>query len=158
MTTFYDFSVSKQDGTSFNLAEFKGKVLLVVNTATGCGFTPQYDGLQALYEQYKEQGFEVLDFPCNQFKHQAPGTAEEINTFCNLNFNTNFPRFAKIDVNGKTTHPLYQWMKEEQKGTFGKVVEWNFTKFLIDREGNVIKRFSSATSPEKIAQDIENLL
>lgn len=158
MTKFYDFTVEQQDGTALNLENYKGNVLLVVNTAVGCGFTPQYEGLQVLYDQFHDKGFEVLDFPCNQFKQQASGTSEEINTFCSLNYNTTFPRFAKIDVNGKTAHPLYQWMKEEQKGTFGKVVEWNFTKFLIDREGNVIKRFASATNPVELTKDIEDLL
>lgn len=158
MTTLYDFTVKHQDNSDCNLSDYAGKVLLVVNTATGCGFTPQYEGLQNLYDNYKEQGFEILDFPCNQFKQQAPGSAEEINTFCTLNYHTTFPRFAKIDVNGKTASPLYQWMKEEKKGTFGKVVEWNFTKFLIDREGNVVKRFSSATEPSKMAKAIEALL
>lgn len=158
MTTIYEFNVKKQDGTLLSLNNYKGNVLLVVNTATGCGFTPQYEGLQTLYEQFHDKGFEVLDFPCNQFKQQAAGTAEEINTFCSLNYNTSFPRFAKIEVNGKNADPLYQWMKEEKKGTFGKVVEWNFTKFLIDRNGNVVKRFSSATKPEDMVKDIEALL
>lgn len=158
MTQCYDFSVTKQDGTVLSLNEYKDKVLLIVNTATGCGFTPQYEGLQALYDQFQKQGFKVLDFPCNQFKQQAPGSAEEINTFCSLNYNTTFPRFAKIEVNGKNAHPLYQWMKEEQKGAFGKVIEWNFTKFLINREGNVVKRFAPTTTPEKLITEIENLL
>lgn len=158
MTQLYDFSVSQQDGTSFSLDNYKGKVLLIVNTATGCGFTPQYEGLQTLYEQFQEKGFEVLDFPCNQFNHQAPGTSEEINTFCNLNYNTTFPRFAKIEVNGKNAHPLYQWMKNEKKGALGKHVEWNFTKFLIDREGNVVKRFAPTTAPEKLVTEIEKLI
>lgn len=158
MTSFYDFSVLGQDGHSVTLDQYEGKVLLVVNTATGCGLTPQYEGLQTLYDRFQDQGFEVLDFPCNQFKQQSPGTAEEINAFCTLNYQTTFPRFAKIEVNGKKTHPLYQWMKEEQKGTFGKVIEWNFTKFLIDREGNVVKRFAPTTKPEAIVAAIENLL
>ncbi|MFC5632175.1 MULTISPECIES: glutathione peroxidase [Streptococcus] len=158
MTTLYDFTVKSQDETDFSLRHFTDKVLLVVNTATGCGLTPQYEGLQALYDQFQDKGFEVLDFPCNQFKQQSPGTAEEINTFCSLNYNTTFPRFAKIEVNGKAAHPLYQWMKEEQKGAFGKVIEWNFTKFLIDREGNVVKRFAPTTTPEKLIAEIEKLL
>lgn len=158
MANIYDFSVENQDGSLCQLSDFSGKVLLVVNTATGCGLTPQYQGLQALYDAYHDQGFEVLDFPCNQFKQQAPGTADDINNFCTLNYQTTFPRFAKIEVNGKNAHPLYQWMKEEQKGAFGKVIEWNFTKFLINREGQVIKRFAPTTTPDKIATVIEKYL
>ena len=158
MANIYDFSVENQDGSLCQLSDFSGKVLLVVNTATGCGLTPQYQGLQALYDTYHDQGFEILDFPCNQFKQQAPGTADDINTFCTLHYQTTFPRFAKIEVNGKNAHPLYQWMKEEQKGAFGKVIEWNFTKFLINREGQVIKRFAPTTTPDKIATVIEKYL
>ncbi|MGT2743719.1 glutathione peroxidase [Streptococcus plurextorum] len=158
MANIYDFSVENQDGSLCQLSDFFGKVLLVVNTATGCGLTPQYQGLQALYDAYHDQGFEVLDFPCNQFKQQASGTADDINTFCTLHYQTTFPRFAKIEVNGKNAHPLYQWMKEEQKGAFGKVIEWNFTKFLINREGQVIKRFAPTTTPDKIATVIEKYL
>ncbi|WP_162011136.1 glutathione peroxidase [Streptococcus sp. S784/96/1] len=158
MTTLYDFTVKSQDETDFSLRHFTDKVLLVVNTATGCGLTPQYEGLQALYDQFQNKGFEVLDFPCNQFKQQSPGTAEEINTFCSLNYNTTFPRFAKIEVNGTAAPPLYQWLKTEKKGTLGKVIEWNFTKFLIDREGHVVKRFAPTTTPEKLIAEIEKLL
>lgn len=158
MTTVYDFSINKQNGEATSLKEYSGQVLLIVNTATGCGLTPQYEGLQKLYDDYKDQGFTIIDFPCNQFKQQAPGTADEINTFCTLNYNTTFPRFEKIKVNGKEAHPLYQWMKEEAKGPFGKVIEWNFSKFLVDKEGHVIRRFSSKTEPEKIASAIEALL
>lgn len=158
MTNIYDFSVTGQDNQLFSLDVYKGKVLLVVNTATGCGLTPQYEGIQELYNQYQSDGFEILDFPCNQFKQQASGTLEEINAFCSLNYQTTFPRFAKIKVNGKETHPLYQWLKEEQHGTFGKVIEWNFTKFLIDRDGKVVKRFSSKTEPHDLASAIKKLL
>ncbi|MDY3824175.1 glutathione peroxidase [Streptococcus sp.] len=158
MTTLYNFTLTAQDGSPVALEKYKGKLVLIVNTATGCGLTPQYKGLQELYDAYQNKGFEILDIPCNQFKQQAPGSAEEINSFCSLNYGTTFPRFAKIKVNGKEADPLYQWMKEEKKGPFGKVIEWNFTKFLIDREGNVVKRFSSKTEPEKMVSEIEKYL
>lgn len=158
MSKFYDFSLPAQDGTEVALSTFAGKVLLVVNTATGCGLTPQYEGLQHLYESYTEQGFEILDIPCNQFMNQAPGTADEINTFCSLNYQTSFPRFAKLEVNGKNAHPLFSFLKDEKKGLLGKAIEWNFTKFLIDREGRVTKRFAPTTAPEKISIEIEKLL
>lgn len=158
MTTLYNFTLTAQDGSSVALEKYKGKLVLIVNTATGCGLTPQYKGLQELYDAYQNKGFEILDIPCNQFKQQAPGSAEEINSFCSLNYGTTFPRFAKIKVNGKEADPLYQWMKEEKKGPFGKVIEWNFTKFLIDREGNVVKRFSFKTEPEKMVSEIEKYL
>lgn len=158
MTTLYNFTLTAQDGSPVALEKYKGKLVLIVNTATGCGLTPQYKGLQELYDAYQNKGFEILDIPCNQFKQQAPGSAEEINSFCSLNYGTTFPRFAKIKVNGKEADPLYQWMKEEKKGPFGKVIEWNFTKFLIDREGNVVKRFSFKTEPEKMVSEIEKYL
>ena len=153
-----DFSVESQDGTNISLEHFRGQVLLIVNTATGCGLTPQYQGLQELYDRYHEQGFEILDFPCNQFMGQAPGSAEEINQFCSLNFQTTFPRFAKIKVNGKETTPLYQWLKEQASGPLGKRIEWNFAKFLIDREGQVVQRFSSKTPPQAIAESLKEIL
>lgn len=158
MPNLYDFTVKAQDGSDSPLSQYAGKVVLVVNTATGCGLTPQYEGLQKLYDTYKEQGFVILDFPCNQFAGQAPGSAEEINTFCTLNYQTTFPRFAKIKVNGKEADPLYDWLKSEKSGLLGKRIEWNFAKFLIDREGNVVQRFSSKSEPEKMAADIEALL
>lgn len=158
MSNLYDFTVKAQDGSDSPLSQYAGKVVLVVNTATGCGLTPQYEGLQKLYDTYKDQGFVILDFPCNQFAGQAPGSAEEINTFCSLNYQTTFPRFAKIKVNGKEAAPLYDWLKSEKSGLLGKRIEWNFAKFLIDREGNVVQRFSSKSEPEKIAADIEALL
>lgn len=158
MPKLYDFTVKKQDGTDFSLSYFSGKVLLIVNTATGCGLTPQYEGLQKLYDTYQEQGFEILDFPCNQFKNQAPGTATDINNFCSLNYQTTFPRFAKIEVNGKASDPLYQWLKQEKKGLLGQSIEWNFAKFLVDREGHVVKRFAPTTPPEKIIAEIEKIL
>ncbi len=154
----YDITVKGRAGEDVSLADYKGKVLLIVNTATGCGFTPQYAGLQKLYETHKDKGFEILDFPCNQFAGQAPGTIEEIQTFCTLNYGTTFPRFAKLNVNGKNASELYQFLKSEKKGPTGAAIKWNFTKFLIDREGNVVKRFAPADTPESIEQDIEKLL
>ena len=151
-----DFVVKDQKGQDFPLSNFKGKVLLVVNTATGCGFTPQYEGLEKLYEKYKEQGFEILDFPCNQFFRQAPGTDEEINQFCSLRFNTQFPRFKKIEVRGKEAEPLFTYLCT-QDGKY-KAVKWNFTKFLVDREGNVLARFEPKDKPESIEEDIKNAL
>lgn len=158
MPNLYDFTVKAQDGSDSPLSQYAGKVVLVVNTATGCGLTPQYEGLQKLYDTYKDQGFVILDFPCNQFAGQAPGSAEEINTFCSLNYQTTFPRFAKIKVNGKESDPLYDWLKSEKSGLLGKRIEWNFAKFLINREGNVVQRFSSKSEPEKMVVDIEALL
>jgi glutathione peroxidase len=131
----YDFTVRDIKGQNTSLNCFKGKVLLIVNTATGCGFTPQYAGLQKLYDDYRVKGFEILDFPCNQFGHQAPGTEDEINNFCTLNYHTTFPRFAKIEVNGENEHPLYKYLKSQQKGIVTANIKWNFTKFLVDRKG-----------------------
>lgn len=154
----YDFSVKGRGDTVVSMGDFRGKVLLIVNTATGCGFTPQYKGLQELYDKYADKGFEVLDFPCNQFAGQAPGTEEEIQTFCTLNYGTTFPRFAKIEVNGANTDPLYKFLKKEQSTVLGSKIKWNFTKFLVDREGKVVARFGSADTPEKIEKDIVALL
>lgn len=154
----YDFKVLNNKGEEVSLSEFKGKVLLIVNTATGCGFTPQYKGLEELYKKYKEEGFEILDFPCNQFGHQAPGSDEDINSFCTLNYDTTFPRFKKIDVNGENASPLYKWLKKEKGGIFGNAIKWNFTKFLIDRNGNVIERYAPTVSPSKIEGKIKELL
>ena len=156
--SIYDFTVKGRAGEDVSLSTYKGKVLLVVNTATGCGFTPQYEGLQKLYDKYKEKGFEILDFPCNQFANQAPGTIEEIQSFCTLNYGTTFPRFAKIDVNGKNASDLYKFLKKEKKSALGSSIKWNFTKFLIDREGNVVKRFAPTDTPESIDADIVALL
>lgn len=150
----YDFTVKDKKGNDVSLSEYKGKVLLIVNTATKCGLTPQYDALEALYEKYQDQGFEILDFPCNQFLAQAPGSVEEIDSFCTLRFNTKFPRFGKIKVNGKEADPLYVYLKEQKPGR----IEWNFAKFLIDREGNVVERVSSKTKPETMTESIEKLL
>ncbi|AXQ79048.1 glutathione peroxidase [Streptococcus chenjunshii] len=158
MAYLYDFTVKAQDQSDVSLRDYQGSVVLVVNTATGCGLTPQYEGLQKLYDTYRTQGFTILDFPCNQFMGQAPGTAEEINSFCTLNYQTTFPRFAKIEVNGKNTVPLYQWLKAEKKGPLGQKIEWNFAKFLIDRQGNVVQRFSSKTEPDDIDAAVQKLL
>ena len=155
----YDFSIKNIDGKDIPLNSLKNKVLLIVNTATGCGFTPQYEGLQKLYEKYNERGFEILDFPCNQFANQAPGTEKEINNFCQLKYITTFLRFSKIDVNGKNEIPMYKYLKNEKKGFLGtKNIKWNFTKFLVDRNGNVIKRYGPEKKPEKIEIEIKKLL
>ena len=158
MTSIYDFSVLDQDNQMISLDTYRGNVLLVVNTATGCGLTPQYQGLQELYDRYHDQGFEILDFPCNQFMGQAPGSAEEINAFCSLHCQTTFPRFAKVKVNGKEADPLYVWLKDQKSGPLGKRIEWNFAKFLIGRDGQVLERFSSKTAPQNLQESIENLL
>lgn len=154
----YDITVKDNHNEDVSLAQYKGKVLLIVNTATGCGFTPQYEGLEALYKKYQEQGFEILDFPCNQFAGQAPGTDEEIHQFCTLKYNTSFPRFKKINVNGKEESPLYTYLKAQQKGTLGSRIKWNFTKFLVDREGNVVARFAPTIKPEAIDEKVAELL
>ena len=158
MTSLYDFTVSDQADRPVSLQDYKGKVVLIANTATGCGLTPQYQGLQKLYDKYKDQGFVILDFPCNQFMGQAPGSAEEINSFCTLNYQTTFPRFAKIKVNGKEAEPLFEWLKKEKSGPLGARIEWNFAKFLINREGQVVERFSSKTDPLKMEDTIKSLL
>ena len=147
----YDFKVKDGAGQEVSLAEYKGKVLLVVNTATRCGFTPQYKDLEALFQKYKEQGLEILDFPCNQFGQQAPGTIQEIHEFCTANYDIHFPQFDKIDVNGTNAHPLYSWLKEQGGGGD---IKWNFTKFLIGRDGKVIKRYESRDQIATIEQDL----
>jgi glutathione peroxidase len=159
MSSFYDFSANSLDGKPVALKDFAGKVLLVVNTASKCGFTPQYEGLEALYEQYRERGLAVLGFPCNQFGAQEPGTAEEIGSFCQKNYGVSFPMFEKIDVNGDTAHPLYRWLKSSAKGVLGsEAIKWNFTKFLIDRNGKVVDRFAPTTKPEDLKANVEALL
>lgn len=158
MTTVFDFTVKDNEEKDVSLEKYKGKVLLIVNTATECGFTPQYEGLQELYNTYKDQGFEVLDFPCNQFGGQAPGTDNEIANFCTARFGTTFDRFAKIDVNGENEDPLYTFLKNSKGGVLGDKIKWNFTKFLVDKNGNVVERYSSQKKPENIAKDIEKLL
>ena len=150
----YDFTVKDNKGNDVSLSEYKGKVLLVVNTATKCGLTPQYEGLENLYEAYHEQGFEILDFPCNQFAFQTPGSAEAIDSFCSLRYNTKFPRFEKIKVNGKDTAPVYKYLKEQIPGR----IQWNFAKFLIDKEGNVVARFAPSEKPETLVTSIESEL
>ncbi|TDW13177.1 glutathione peroxidase [Breznakia blatticola] len=172
---FYDFTVLDNKGNEVALETYKGKTVLVVNTATKCGLTPQYEALEALYKKYKDKGFVILDFPSNQFLEQAPGTDEEIDSFCTLTYNTTFPRFKKIDVNGEHTDPLFKWLKEEKpeadgegvveffKKAFGRQpvtgeITWNFEKFLIDKDGNVVKRFTPATKPEQLEEEVEELL
>jgi glutathione peroxidase len=154
----YDYTVIDNTGNTVPLTVFAEKVLLIVNTATACGFTPQYEGLQRLYDTYHGRGFEILDFPCNQFGGQAPGTNEEIEQFCTVKYHTTFPRFAKIDVNGNNANPLYEYLKSRQKGVLTPNIKWNFTKFLIDRSGNVMARFGPAEKPETLAKEIEKIL
>ena len=159
MQHFYDFSAETIDGKTLSMSAYKNKVVLVVNVASKCGYTPQYKGLEKLYKTYKEQGLEILGIPCNQFKNQEPGTAKEIQNFCSVNYGVTFPLFAKIDVNGDHAHPLYRFLKKEKPGFLGtEAIKWNFTKFLIDKEGNVVNRYGSSTKPAEIAGDIEKLL
>jgi glutathione peroxidase len=158
MTTLQDFSARSIDGRDIDLSEFQGQVVLVVNTASQCGFTPQYQGLQALHDRYSAQGFTVLGFPCDQFGHQEPGDDAEIAGFCERNFGVTFPLFSKIEVNGDGAHPLYQWLRSEKGGLLGSKIKWNFTKYLLGKDGTVIGRYSPTTKPEKIASDIEKAL
>jgi glutathione peroxidase len=159
MTTIADFTVTTNRGESLDLSAKLGKVLLVVNTASKCGFTPQYDGLEKLYQQFRDKDFEVLGFPCNQFGGQEPGNADEIAEFCKVNFGVTFPLMAKVEVNGPDASPLFDWMKKEAKGLMGSTsIKWNFTKFLVDREGNVVKRYGPQDTPAAIARDIAKLL
>ncbi len=154
----YDISLETLKGETISMADFKGNVLLVVNTASKCGFTPQFKGLQTLYETYKDQGFFVLGFPCNQFANQEPGTQSDIEQVCAINYGVTFPMFQKISVNGRDAHPLFRFLKEEKSGLAGKAIKWNFTKFLIDRSGRPVKRYAPVTPPEKIDKDIQQLL
>jgi glutathione peroxidase len=156
--SIYEYNVKEMNGSEKSLSDYKGKVLLIVNTATGCGFTPQYEGLQELYEKYANKGLEILDFPCNQFGSQAPGTEEEIHTFCTGRFGITFPQFAKIDVNGDKEDPLYTYLKKEKGGVMGSKIKWNFTKFLVDKEGNVVGRFGPTETPKALDGKIEDLL
>jgi glutathione peroxidase len=159
MTTVHDFSAETLAGKPASLSDYKGKVLLIVNTASRCGLTPQYEGLEALYEKYKDKGLAVLGFPCNQFGAQEPGSHEEIATFCQANYGVTFPMFAKIDVNGPDTHPLFTFLKAEAPGLLGsKAIKWNFTKFLVKRDGTVAERFAPTTSPDAIEKDVEKAL
>ena len=154
----YNFTVKTRKGDDVSLKNYEGKVLLIVNTATGCGFTPQYKGLQNLYNKYLDKGFEILDFPCNQFANQAPGSDEEIHTFCTGRFGITFPQFAKIDVNGKNAHPLYKYLKSQKHGFCSSRIKWNFTKFLIGKDGTVLYRFAPTDTPEKIDSFIAEAL
>jgi glutathione peroxidase len=159
MPEVYDFKAQRLNGTAGALDEFRGQVLLIVNTASECGFTPQYKGLEQLYTEYRTRGFSVLGFPCNQFGQQEPGSAEQIAEFCETKYAVSFPIFAKIEVNGPSAHPLFRWLKSEAPGVLGtQRIKWNFTKFLIARDGRVVKRFAPKTPPEELRQHIEPLL
>nr|QBO71392.1 glutathione peroxidase [Pleurotus ostreatus] len=159
MTTFYDLSATLPGGKPYPFSQLKGKVVLIVNVASQCGFTPQYKGLQALYEKYHEKGLEILGFPCNQFGGQEPGTDDEIATFCERNHGVTFPLMAKSDVNGDQTNEVYKWLKERKAGLLGLTrIKWNFEKFLIDKEGNVVHRWASTTGPEAIDKEVAKLL
>jgi glutathione peroxidase len=158
VTSLSDFSATSIEGKDIDLSSYDGSVVLVVNTASKCGLTPQYQGLQELYDSYADRGFTILGFPCDQFAHQEPGTEDEIAEFCQRNYGVSFPMFAKIDVNGKDTHPLFEWLKDEKRGLIGGAIKWNFTKFLLGRDGQVIDRYAPTTEPEKIAGDIEKAL
>jgi glutathione peroxidase len=158
MSVIYDFSASTLQGGEVSLSDYRGNVLLIVNTASKCGFTPQYTGLEKLQRRFGPQGFTVLGFPCDQFGHQEPGNAEEIQSFCTTKYDVTFPLFAKVEVNGANAHPLWTWLKTEKSGFLGGAIKWNFTKFLIDREGNVVDRFAPTTTPDAIAPKIEPLL
>jgi glutathione peroxidase len=159
VSTAYDFTARNIDGVDQPLAAYRGKPLLVVNVASKCGFTPQYAGLQALYAKFHTQGLEVLGFPCDQFGHQEPGDESEIKTFCSTRYDVTFPLFAKIEVNGANAHPLYRWLKSEKAGILGtEAIKWNFTKFLIDRAGQVVRRYAPSDTPEKIDKDIAGVL
>ncbi len=152
--SIYDITVTDNKGNEVPMADYKGKVLLIVNTATGCGFTPQYEGLEKMYEKFVDRGFEILDFPCNQFAFQAKGSDEQIHEFCTLNYNTKFPRFKKIKVNGSGADELFEYLKSQKKGR----IKWNFTKFLVDAQGNVVERFEPTVKPEDIESSVEGLL
>lgn len=155
---FYDFKAKKINGQEVSMEDFKGNIVVVVNTASKCGLTPQFKELEELYQGYKDKGVEILGFPCNQFAKQDSGSNEEIHEFCQLNYGVSFNMFEKIDVNGKNAHPLYQYLKNESKGLLSKEIKWNFTKFLIDDQGNVVKRYAPTVSPLKIKNDIEDIL
>lgn len=157
--SIFDFKVKSKEGTEFSLSSYQGKVLLVVNVASQCGFTPQYAGLEKLYQKFSSKGLVVLGFPCNQFGKQEPGTDEEIKNFCEMNYQISFPVFSKLEVNGKNAHPLFQYLKEQAPGVLGsKNIKWNFTKFLVNREGKVLKRFAPTTSPESLEPEIRAII
>ncbi|WP_131669723.1 glutathione peroxidase [Psychrobacter pygoscelis] len=158
MTSIYDFKVETLEGGTQDFADYKDKVLLIVNTASKCGFTPQYEGLEQLYQRYQDQDLVVIGFPCNQFGHQEPGAADEIGAFCQKNYGVSFPMMAKVDVNGKDTHPVYKWLKQQQGGFLTDAIKWNFTKFLVNKDGDVVKRYAATTKPEALEEDIKTLL
>ncbi|OKL46891.1 glutathione peroxidase [Boudabousia liubingyangii] len=158
MSTFYDFSATALNGSEISMSDYQGLVVLVVNTASKCGFTPQLEELQQLHEQYFEQGLRILGFPCNQFGKQEPGSSEEISEFCQLNYGVQFQMFQKIDVNGADAHPLWKWLRDQKGGILGDVIKWNFTKFLIGRNGEVADRFAPTTKPSSLTKEIESLL
>ena len=158
MATIYDFKALNNKGAEVDFADYKGKVLLIVNTASKCGFTPQYDGLEDLWKKYQDQGLIVIGFPCDQFAHQEPGSDAEIAEFCRLNHGVTFPLMSKIDVNGDNAHPIYKFLKNETKGLLGSAIKWNFTKFLISRDGKIIERFAPVTTPASLEDKIKSLL
>ena len=158
MSTIYEFSAENMNGTAQSLADYEGQVLLVVNTASKCGFTPQFEGLEALYQQYKEQGLTVIGFPCNQFGSQDPGSNDEIGAFCQKNYGVSFPMMSKVDVNGKDADPIFNWLKDQKGGLLTDGIKWNFTKFLIGRDGQVIDRYAPTTKPDAIKADIDKAL
>ncbi len=159
MTSVYDFSARTIDGDEKPLSDYQGKAMLVVNTASKCGFTPQYAGLETLWKKYQDQGLVVMGFPCDQFGHQEPGNEEEIKSFCSLSYDVSFPMFAKVDVNGEKAHPLWQFLKAEKSGLLGiSAIKWNFSKFLVDKHGKVVKRYAPTDTPEKIEKDLASVL
>ena len=158
MATIYDYKALNNKGVEVDFSQYEGKVLMIVNTASKCGFTPQYDGLEALYKKYQDQGLVIVGFPCDQFAHQEPGSDEEIAEFCRLNHGVTFPLMSKIEVNGDGAHPIYQYLKSAAKGTFGSAIKWNFTKFLISRDGKTVKRYAPTVTPEKMEKDIQEML
>ncbi|MBS2098789.1 glutathione peroxidase [Carboxylicivirga linearis] len=158
MNQFYQFEAKSLQGKPVSMEEFKGKTVLVVNTASKCGLTPQFEGLESMYKKYQDRGLVILGFPCNQFANQEPGDEKSISEGCMINYGVTFPMFSKIDVNGDDAHPLYKYLKSELKGTLGNKIKWNFTKFLVDKDGNPVKRFAPTTKPEKIEKYLENIL
>ena len=158
MATVHDFSAETLDGESHSLAAHRGKAMLIVNVASKCGFTPQYEGLEAMYRRHRDAGLVVLGFPCDQFGHQEPGNADEIRDFCSTQYDVSFPMFAKVDVNGDDAHPLFQWLKKEEGGLLGGKIKWNFTKFLVDREGRVVRRYAPTDTPAAIEKDLPAVL